>query len=499
TTTTTNTTTNTTNTTISSIGKDNLKLWVGNLPIGSTEKEIREFFSGFEIDLIKMTEMTESQLACAVVQFFDHESASLARENNLSSTFKGNKLIINWSNSPPTLSPLLSSSKLTPNDPSNQDKEQQHHYHPYPSYQHHHHHRTVYYNQQQHTSQITTTNVNISPPKPPLQHSATTPVSSSSSSSSLHNIDSTKEKVTDCDPRVNRKLFLGLTYEGESIEDLRNRFGKYGKVEEVVISASGLAFLRFYNTESAILAKRDLGFRYKIQFDKKEPRDTQYYDPNGPPSFYGDRPPPLLDAIEYGRNETNRQPSIPPPQTPSDFYRDSYRDLAHNKNSYYNERPPPPPVSAPLQPPVTPPLVAPLFSEPLSTEEYNQFYSFLENLKATNLSIRESKDWFILHLKSGKPIVQLINRYITNTSNNPVYNKLEVIYLINDILYFGLVRRLNPDSKDPISDLFEPYLPSILSSFNKESQLLQNNCLKVLEFWEEKHYYPLKAIQAFRN
>eukprot|EP01132_Coremiostelium_polycephalum_P002462 gene2462-3044_t len=298
------------------------------------------------------------------------------------------------------------------------------------------------------TIAATTTSQLTSPPPPPPPSTAT------STNAQPPNLESPFQGESD--PFVNRKLFLG--YIGnETAEELKQKFLKFGDIEDVILTQKGFAFVRFYKTESAIVAKRELGWKHKIQYDKREA--------------------PLMYPL-------------------------------------------------PLQVHQIPPEFSKIFkinptTETLSPEELHQFTSLLENLKSTQDSIKESKDWILLHWKSGKSIIQHLSHYLTqlepestsssasattatttstaqSTTSTKISHRISLLYLINDLVYFGLVRRKSLDQIDVVCDLIEPHLKTIFSSFQRESFNDQKIALNIIDIWDTKRCYPPKILQPLR-
>ncbi|KAN0008994.1 hypothetical protein ACTFIU_008881 [Dictyostelium citrinum] len=555
----------------SNYNKEELKLWVSSLPDEVTESELREFFSKYSINEIKLIESPGTQKQSALVTFFDKESANRAREELSQQLFKNQRLKINLASVKPqkyydnmTVStpqplppPTATTVAIPPHHPS-QIHTKTIHIDPYNSLGHYgtgiHHHYThpqppqtfstgyhsVYYgnkdsskdngetnnsvNSNNKTSPTTPTTISppttstlVSPhqtphqhqhqhphpfshphhppppPPPPIpiplhhhhHHHPPPPPPTSHHHHSLqhhhHHNHHHPKIITDNDPYVNKKLFLG-SLNDEPEEEMRYRFSRYGEIDCFDLTSKGVAFVRYLKTESAIMAKRDLGYRYKIQYDKREPRDHYHFDPNGPSSFISGGASQYYGPDYYPKHIQQQPP--PPPLSSS---------TSSLSSSSSHPLPPPPPL------PSIPPSSSTFYNEPLSTEEYNQFLLFLEKLQPIRSLIKESKDWFILHLKSGKPIIQLMSKYVNNQLTLvTVQNKIEIIYLINDILYFGVSRRGN-DHSDQISDLFEPFLPSFITSFSKEPIQTQQKLLHVLDIWESRYYYPYKIIQHYKN
>ncbi|KAM9999748.1 hypothetical protein ACTFIZ_008205 [Dictyostelium cf. discoideum] len=572
--------------------KEELKLWVGSLPDEVTELELREFFSKYSINEIKLTENSGTQKQNAFVTFFDKESANRAREELSQQLFKNQRLKINWASvkpqkysdmpvtttTPTTPPPLTTTTTIsTPPHHISQLHTKTIHMDPYNSLGHYgtgiHHHYThpqppqtfstgyhsVYYGNKEISGKDSTTETNssvninnkASPPTPPTTVSPpqTTTTTTTTTTlvppphthphthphphphphphsypyshqhhppipipiplhhhphhphhpspppppphSSLHHHSHHPKIISDNDPYVNKKLFLG-SLNDEPEEEVRYRFSRFGEIDCFDLTNKGVAFVRYLKTESAIIAKRELGYRYKIQYDKREPRDHYHFDPNGPSSFISSGASHYYGPDYYSKQQ-QQQPPLPPSHQQPLSSSTSSSSLSSSSSSHPTPQPPLPPI------PPTSSSSYTFYNEPLSTEEYNQFLLFLEKLQPIRQLIKESKDWFILHLKSGKPIIQLMSKYINNQLTlTTVQNKIEIIYLINDILYFGVSRR-GSEQSDQISDLFEPFLPIIITSFSKEPIQNQQKLLHVLDIWDSRYFYPFKVIQHFKN
>ncbi|KAF2069047.1 hypothetical protein CYY_009634 [Polysphondylium violaceum] len=416
--------------------KDYLKLWVGNIPDNTTEQDLKDVFGVYgTIESVKLSDH------CSFIQFTDAQQAATAQKAMNGEMFKGNRIKVNWA-SIKNKSHLSSVSGYMPGvQPPLADP----------------HFASV-------PTPLSGGSASIqSPPPPPPSQLPPPPPSSSSSLPSQHyspppptvsTYDTTtittlpngSMLVSDSDPYVNRKLFLGVAVVHEQLKDLRVLFSKYGDIDDLLVSQKGNAFLKYYKVESAVLAKREMGWKYKIQYDKRE----------GPQ-------PPFHSAVPYSYPSSSSSTSLPSSSVAST----SYTNNTNNK-----------------------------FNEPLSIEESHQIGVMLETLRPTKSLIKEAKDWILLHLKSGKPIIQLIVRILNNNINN---NRVSLLYLVNDILYFGSSKRKYGETTDTLSNLFEPFLISIINTFAKESVSNQTIVLNVLNIWDNKQYYNYNIINSLKS
>ena len=98
-------------------------------------------------------------------------------------------------------------------------------------------------------------------------------------------------------------------------------------------------------------------------------------------------------------------------------------------------------------------------------------------LEATNESILQSKDWVMSHSENIKIIVQIISECLKDAKT--FQKKLPILYLCNDIFFYGLKLRSKNETSDVFSSAFQPILKDLIVDACKGEQ--QQNIDKVSE------------------
>ncbi|KYQ90994.1 hypothetical protein DLAC_07887 [Tieghemostelium lacteum] len=451
------------------IPRDIYTVWIGGTPIDTKEAELFNLFKSFgAIEKIKISDH------CAFVTYEHPKSASIAVRNTNGISFRGHVIKVQIATEKSfskatqhTRQPKLHQPQPPPPPPPLQQSPSIHHggiHSPPP------------------------------PPPPPTQQPPQPPPPTQQPPSTTSTTAATQVgDLGDDDPFVNRKLFL-LQIGNESTEDLRNRFSKYGPIEEIIISQKNHAFVKFIKVESAVVAKRELAWKYKIQYDKREgPTQpfkhdrSHYYHPSS--QFYHLPIPQVPENRVRDSQRDIQEPSNQPPSTPSQGngllptpqpvnYYQLQQQLQQQKSAYQSSI-------------LVPGLSS---SELLSQDETLQFNYLMENLKPSKDSIREAKDWILLHIRSLSSIIGLIIIFL-DQHKDQFKVKLNVVYLLNDIIYFGFTRRGVFDQLDFIAIELEPHLKTIIAYFSLDSNQDKKLISTLLELWDTKQYFPPTTIK----
>jgi len=130
-----------------------------------------------------------------------------------------------------------------------------------------------------------------------------------------------------------------------------------------------------------------------------------------------------------------------------------------------------------------------------TTETIKQLASLIDSLSPTKDSIKVTKNWIMQQpINYIKDVASYIRTRVERDQD--FEKKLNIIYLIHDILYHTFRNRQNPNDLDDYARAFEPHLGFILrSGFENQAPELQEKVFKVFKLWEEKKIFEEKILK----
>jgi len=342
-----------------------------------------------------------------------------------------------------------------------------------------------------------------------------------------------------------RNLWLGNINPEISEEQIRSAFSTFGTIEKVrIIPAKNCAFVNFSTLDAAMNAKNQMQGAtlidrpVKINFGKETTKEGDKKDsgigdlskpleperpkipappPQGPPPENPDDKLTIDKLAEYvAKNGLKFEYMMQDKQKENPKYK--FIEEGHPHNSYYRFRiwqyrypdanpadfieppkpvapygavPPPSSLQAPLPPPIgdQPPI-------PPDFGELYELAGLLDHLTPTKDSIKESKTWIIERRDRAKQIADFVHakfRRITAFDK-----KLNVIYLLHDLLHHSSRERAEGETTDAFADAFLPYLPDILQMAAKGAHPdNQDKILKVVRIWDEKKIFDPNLLQQW--
>jgi len=129
------------------------------------------------------------------------------------------------------------------------------------------------------------------------------------------------------------------------------------------------------------------------------------------------------------------------------------------------------------------------------TETIKQLAQMLEALTPTKDSIKVTKNWIMEQpVRLARDMASFIRARSEKLQD--FEQKLNVVYLIHDVLYHTFRNRQNPLELDDYATAFEPHLGFILkAAFEAQPPENQEKVIKVLKLWEEKQIFDTKIIK----
>uniref|UniRef100_A0A5B7A9K8 Putative calcium homeostasis endoplasmic reticulum protein-like isoform X1 n=3 Tax=Davidia involucrata TaxID=16924 RepID=A0A5B7A9K8_DAVIN len=139
-------------------------------------------------------------------------------------------------------------------------------------------------------------------------------------------------------------------------------------------------------------------------------------------------------------------------------------------------------------------------SGPLPSDVAMELNNVLNNLSGTKESIKGAKIWFMQRSPFAPALGEALRDRVFAMDDSE--RQLHIIYLVNDILFDSLQRRINPNDLDNEALAFKPVLGSMLARIyhnpqNKEEN--QSRLQKILQFWSSKEVYEHDTICGLEN
>eukprot|EP01130_Rhizamoeba_saxonica_P002573 TRINITY_DN12352_c0_g1_i1.p1 TRINITY_DN12352_c0_g1~~TRINITY_DN12352_c0_g1_i1.p1 ORF type:complete len:590 (+),score=152.23 TRINITY_DN12352_c0_g1_i1:53-1822(+) len=345
------------------------------------------------------------------------------------------------------------------------------------------------------------------------------------------------EPQNDNGPPPCKNLWLGNIDPGCSEDEIRRMFERYGQVLKVrVLPHKNCAFVNFENLEQALKAKDRMqgvmfrGQNLKVNFGKLTEKEEQpqnaliHFQNYGPP-----QPPAPLDPERLNIIDKMAEMVIktgPPFENMvrkkqrnnvkfgflnvggdyNNYYRWKIFDLRRAKNrkdqgldeygrpleEEDDELPPW------LQDSNSELVVSDTSFKNLSSQERDEINQILDTLEATKESIRVGKDWIMERPQQALAIAQLITRRISQAQI--FQEKLNIVYLVNDVLHHSTKNRSHPGETDTFCEAFKPSLARMLkSAYEGQTPELQDRILNLLDIWKTKMTFDLVTIEDIRE
>ncbi|EGG19335.1 hypothetical protein DFA_02122 [Cavenderia fasciculata] len=471
------------------------KMWVGNLPQDTTEDELRVFFSPYgKIESIKV------DYRCAFIKYTEHILAQNAIKATNGVLFKGNKIKVNWASikvrgkmpQPSTTSPLLfgppvgvvplpnlqaatppilAAAATTPSPPTNNAIAAGQHQ------QHHHQHQLMSEQQIQSPPSLSSASNSIKTiSTPPSSATATTAAGTilSSSSNSLPTLLTTNP-ISPTQPSSSSLSTSVLSTNPSSSTTLSS------SISSITTSSSSV----------------------QLSLDLKDSISKNSNSNNNNLNNSSGRINTNTNIAPQHHHPYHRPPPPPPPSQPSQqqqqatssahqllHYNDFEEHVVSNKSKTLSISP----------------------YDKLLLEEKNHLLYLIDHLSTTYRSIKEAKDWILLHFRCYRSIISVISSYFQEVGltlpppqqqqqqpQQSTTKVLPLLYLVNDILHFGLLRRRSIEQIDIIAELTEPHLSTMFVTFHDEPTQNQNQAMTILDLWESKKVYPPKIVQSLKQ
>ncbi|CAL9147099.1 uncharacterized protein LOC103985642 isoform X1 [Musa acuminata AAA Group] len=139
-------------------------------------------------------------------------------------------------------------------------------------------------------------------------------------------------------------------------------------------------------------------------------------------------------------------------------------------------------------------------SGPLPSDVAAELNSVLVNLSGTKESIKGAKMWFMQRSPFAPALAEALRDGVFSLDDSE--RQIHIIFLVNDILFESLQRRINPQELDNEALAFRPVLGSMLARIynnphNKDAN--QPRLEKILHFWASKEVYDQETITSLER
>ncbi|KAA8520996.1 hypothetical protein F0562_011669 [Nyssa sinensis] len=139
-------------------------------------------------------------------------------------------------------------------------------------------------------------------------------------------------------------------------------------------------------------------------------------------------------------------------------------------------------------------------SGPLPSDVAMELNNVINNLTGTKESIKGAKIWFMQRSPFAPALAEALRDRVFAMDDSE--RQLHIIYLVNDILFDSLQRRINPHDLDNEALAFKPVLGSMLARIYHNPQNMEENqsrLQKILQFWSSKEVYDHDTICGLEN
>lgn len=139
-------------------------------------------------------------------------------------------------------------------------------------------------------------------------------------------------------------------------------------------------------------------------------------------------------------------------------------------------------------------------SGPLPSDVALELNNVLNNLTGAKESIKGAKTWFMQRSPFAPAMAEALRDMIFNIDDSE--KQLHIIYLVNDILFESMMRRINSNDLDNEALAFEPVLGSMLARVYHNPQMKEESQLKLqklVQFWASKEIYDQDTINRLEG
>lgn len=139
-------------------------------------------------------------------------------------------------------------------------------------------------------------------------------------------------------------------------------------------------------------------------------------------------------------------------------------------------------------------------SGPLPSDVALELNNVLSNLTGAKESIKGAKTWFMQRSPFAPAMAEALRDMVFNIDDSE--KQLHIIYLVNDILFESMMRRINAKDLDNEALAFEPVLGSMLARVYHNPQMKEESQLKLqklVQFWASKEIYDQNTINTLEG
>jgi hypothetical protein len=187
-------------------------------------------------------------------------------------------------------------------------------------------------------------------------------------------------------------------------------------------------------------------------------------------------------------------PTTPPPSSSSTSppHRSSYRESSHQSQSYSAVPPPPSLMPSSSQQQQQQPRTTTALEQ---SDEMAKLRELLDNLVPTKDSIKVTKNYIM----SQENRLREISAYMRNRIESAAdfHTKLNIIYVINDILHHSIRERGPNNEQDAYSRAFEPHLFAMFSSCYRNEPIENQEKLMKVNKQQQQQQQKKKKKKSF--
>ncbi|XP_024517616.1 calcium homeostasis endoplasmic reticulum protein isoform X2 [Selaginella moellendorffii] len=144
------------------------------------------------------------------------------------------------------------------------------------------------------------------------------------------------------------------------------------------------------------------------------------------------------------------------------------------------------------------PALATAATQIISSEMVAELHGLLDNLSGTKEAIKNARNWFVQRSTFAPTLVEVLRDRVTKSDGN-VDSQMNILYLVNDILFSSLQSRLNTKELDGVALAFRPVLSSILVAIYQNPRVNdaeREQVEKMLQFWRTKEVYDPDTVYS---
>eukprot|EP01120_Amphizonella_sp_Union-15-10_P012438 TRINITY_DN5519_c0_g2_i1.p1 TRINITY_DN5519_c0_g2~~TRINITY_DN5519_c0_g2_i1.p1 ORF type:complete len:639 (+),score=147.82 TRINITY_DN5519_c0_g2_i1:61-1977(+) len=331
-----------------------------------------------------------------------------------------------------------------------------------------------------------------------------------------------------------RNLWLGNVDPSTTEDQIRSTFIQFGSIEKIrVLPGKNCAFVNFADLNAALEAKKRMqghvlnGRNLKINFGKEiggtgggiwedperartpPPREEPPAPPvaSGPPAelipintdqqkvidkmaeFVVRNGPAFEENLKEKQKDNPKFSFLFEDNEYYEYYKWKIYDIRNNSRSSDGSKP-----STSEQSSQNDPFQA---FEPLSDEDVLTFTSIIDTLVATKDAIRGAKDFIMERSDKAKDIAAFL---ADRVKRSPDFDtKLNIIYVVNDVLYHSKKKRKEEIRTDVFSFYFKNHLGSMMRSAYLISPTQLEKLTKLLRLWETNDIYSPSDIATIQS